>query len=81
MADSESPFGSSDSLNKNKINSLSQHCPTAIKQLQNLSSNTQSSASVEPATINDSREELDSLVNIKWCKLNHFTKSLYMNSQ
>ncbi|KAG2199774.1 hypothetical protein INT46_003742 [Mucor plumbeus] len=61
MADSESPFGSSDSLNKNKINLLSQHCPSAIKQLQSLSTNTQSSTSVEPATINDSREELDSL--------------------
>jgi hypothetical protein len=74
MADSESPFGSSDSLNKNKINLLSQHCPSAIKQLQSLSTNTQSSTSVEPATINDSREELDSLVNIKCYKLNYCTK-------
>lgn len=65
MADSESPFGSSDSLdNKNDINSLSQHCPTIVRQLQSLSSNTQSSPSVEPATINDSKEELDSLVSV-----------------
>lgn len=74
MADSESPFGSSDSLNKNDINSLSQHCPTVIRQLHSLSSNIQSSPSVEPATINDSKEELDSLVRRQKQKSLHSIK-------
>jgi hypothetical protein len=64
MADSENVFDSSDSLNK--LGSLDLpsllNCPTTIRQLEQLGNNNVSSSTVEPATISDSREQVDSLV-------------------
>lgn len=66
MADSENEPGSSDSLTKlgnHSLNSPSAlNCPTTIRQLQQLP-NTNLSSCVEPATINDSRDEVNSLVS------------------